>query len=76
MTEFAGEGSHCVIRRIGLVTEADHNGVTVIIGGKSLRLAGEKVAEGVAPGDAVEWDGKIWRASKDGDTGTSNMRKT
>ena len=75
MTELSGEGSRCVIRRVGLVMEADENGATVAIGGKSLRLAREKVAEGVSPGDAVEWDGKIWRVSKDADTGTSNMRK-
>ncbi|MFC4810350.1 hypothetical protein [Paenibacillus sp. GCM10023250] len=71
----AAEGASCVVRRVGIVTEAGADGVTAEIGDKTLRLPRDKVAANVAAGDAIVWTGSIWAASERADRGTSNMRK-
>ncbi|QHW34585.1 hypothetical protein GZH47_29875 [Paenibacillus rhizovicinus] len=55
--------SSCVIQRVAHVTKIGAEGVTAVVNGRTLLLPKDKVAEGLAAGDTIIWNGKIWTAS-------------
>ncbi|WP_219837444.1 hypothetical protein [Paenibacillus sp. R14(2021)] len=64
MNNLEATGSKCAVRRMGVVTSIDEQGMYIAVNGRVLRVMKEKMSPKLKAGDEASWDGRIWTASK------------